>query len=78
VELAPAVIAFACSRHIRKLLVYAPNLTGFESTDVTLRYFYIHEWERPSVRVVEPRFMFAPHPGSLIPWPIPKRSRGGV
>jgi hypothetical protein len=46
VELVTAAIAFARSLHIRKLLVDASNLTGFESPDVNMRYLFIHEWAR--------------------------------
>jgi hypothetical protein len=45
-ELVTGAIAFARSLHIRKLLVDASNLTGFEPPDVAMRYFFIQEWAR--------------------------------
>jgi hypothetical protein len=53
-ELVTTAIDFARSLNIRNLLVDITNLTGFESPDIALRYFIIHDWARAaggSVRV---------------------------
>ena len=46
VEIVTDAIAYARSLNIRKLLIDITNLTGFESPDVTTRYYIIHEWGR--------------------------------
>lgn len=60
VELVTAAIAFARSLHIRKLLVDASNLTGFESPSVTTRYFFVHQWAHAAAGGVRVAFVVRP------------------
>jgi hypothetical protein len=59
-ELVTTAIAFARAHRIRKLLVDASNLTGFEPPGIATRYFYMHDWARASAGSVRVAFLARP------------------
>src|SRR5262245_19036923 len=59
-ELVTTAIAFARARRIRKLLVDASNLTGFEPPGIAARYFYMHGWARAAGGYVRVAFLARP------------------
>ena len=46
VHLVTSAITYAREQELRKLMVVTTGLTGFDSPDITTRYFFVHEWAR--------------------------------
>lgn len=59
-DLVTSAIAFARARGIRKLLVDASDLTGFDPPGIASRYFYIHSWARAAEGSVRVAFLARP------------------
>ena len=59
-ELVTSAIAFARARGIRKLLVDASDLMGFEAPGIASRYFIIHDWARAAEGAVSVVFVARP------------------
>jgi hypothetical protein len=59
-DMVTRAIAFARARRIRKLLVDASKLTGFELPSLGSLYFFIHDWARVAEGGVRVAFVTRP------------------
>jgi hypothetical protein len=59
-DMVTRAIAFARARRIRKLLVDASKLTGFELPHIGKLYFFIHDWARVAEGGVRVAFVTRP------------------